>query len=405
LRVLTIIHLYPPHNVGGYEIACQGVMERFAQKGHDVLVLTGDWMSDAAGGDDEVSASGVQVRRTLRGWWDWEAFGPTSPPLAQRVRIERHNQKALRRALRDFRPDVASIWSLGFMSWSLPTVIEGERVPIVLTFLDDWVNHAFLFDAWTRIFDHRPWARPIGAVMGLETRLPTFTGAEANVASRFIGELIELNGRWKFPGAPVMPIGVDTAEFPVSSVEERPWSWRLLYVGRVIPEKGVPTLVRSLVHMPEATLVVDGPVTNEERDKLAALADELGVGHRLHLTRSPRSELAGRYRAADLVVFPTEWPEPYGIVPLEAMACGAPVIATGTGGSGEFLVDGVNCGLFRAGDPVSLAAAARHVAEDSDLRATIVAGGLETARRLTMDHYADELEELHVQAWDQAGRS
>jgi glycosyltransferase involved in cell wall biosynthesis len=241
--------------------------------------------------------------------------------------------------------------------------------------------------------------------MGLETRLPSFAGAEATVASRFIGELIERNGRWKFPGAPVVPIGVDTAEFPVSTVPDRPWSWRLLYVGRVVPEKGVRTLLRSMVHMPEATLLVDGSVSSQERGALAALTAELGVGHRLNLTRSPRSELVDRYRSADLVVFPSEWPEPYGIVPLEAMACGVPVIATGTGGSGEFLVDGVNCRLFQPGDPVSLAAAARNVAEDSDLRATIVAGGIETARRLTMDHYADELERLHVQAKDRAARN
>jgi glycogen synthase len=406
--VLTIIHLYPPHNVGGYEIACQGVMERFGQKGHDVLVLTGDWMSDAAGGDDEVSASGVRVRRTLRGWWDWEEFGPTSPPFAQRVRVERHNQKALRRALRDFRPDVASIWSLGFMSWSLPTVLERQRVPIVLTFLDDWVNHAFMFDAWTRIFDHHPWARPIGAVMGLETRLPAFTGAEANVASRWIGEQIERNGRWKFPGAPVMPIGVDTADFPVSSVEERPWSWRLLYVGRVVPEKGVPTLVKALpLISPHARLDIVGHAHDRQRDDLMDLARSLQLAaDRISFdVASSRPDLRDRYRRADLVVFASEWPEPYGIVPLEAMACGVPVIATGTGGSGEFLVDGVNCRLFQAGDPESLAAAARNVAEDAGLRATIVAGGLETARRLSMDNYADELEGLHEQARDRAGRS
>jgi glycosyltransferase involved in cell wall biosynthesis len=382
-------------------------MERFGQKGHDVLVLTGDWMSDTPGGDEDVSASGVKIRRTLRGWWDWEKFGPTSPPFTERVRVERHNQKALRRALRDFRPDVASIWSLGFMSWSLPTVLERQRVPVVLTFLDDWINHAFLFDAWTRIFDHRPWARPIGAVMGLETRLPSFAGAEANVASRFIGDMIEQNGRWKFPGAPVMPIGVDTAEFPVSTVADRPWSWRLLYVGRVVPEKGVPTLVKALpLVSPHAQLDIVGHAHDSERENLVDLAGSLGVADRISFDiASSRADLRERYRRADLVVFSSEWPEPYGIVPLEAMACGVPVIATGTGGSGEYLVDGVNCRLFRPGDPHSLAAAARNVAEDADLRATIVAGGMETARRLSMDHYADELEGFHAQAWDRARRS
>jgi glycosyltransferase involved in cell wall biosynthesis len=243
--------------------------------------------------------------------------------------------------------------------------------------------------------------------MGLETRLPAFTGAEANVASRFIGEMIERNGRWKFPGAPVMPIGVDTAEFPVSSVEDRPWSWRLLYVGRVVPEKGVPTIVRALpLISPHARLDIVGHAHERQRDNLMDLAGSLGVADRINFdVASSRADLRDRYRRADLVVFASEWPEPYGIVPLEAMACGVPVIATGTGGSGEFLADGANCRLFRAGDPDSLAAAARSVAEDSDLRAAIVDGGMETARRLTMDHYADELERLHAQASDRDRRS
>jgi len=190
----------------------------------------------------------------------------------------------------------------------------------------------------------------------------------------------------------------------VSSVEDRPWSWRLLYVGRVIPEKGVPTLVKALpLISPDARLDIVGHAHQRHRDDLMELAGSLGVADRISFdVASSRQDLRDRYRGADLVVFSSEWPEPYGIVPLEAMACGVPVIATGTGGSGEFLVDGGNCRLFRAGDPVSLAAAARNVAEDSDLRATIVAGGMETARRLTMDHYADELERLHVDALDRA---
>ena len=169
----------------------------------------------------------------------------------------------------------------------------------------------------------------------------------------------------------------------------------IVYAGRVIPEKGVPTLVRSLAHMPEATVAVDGPVSSQERDRLSALASELGVTHQLHMTRSTRAELPGRYRAADVVVFPSEWEEPFGIVPLEAMACGVPVVATGTGGSGEFLHDGVNCLLFRAGDAAGLAGAVTRLAADPALRSRIVAGGTQTALEMNMDTYADRLEDLH----------
>jgi glycosyltransferase involved in cell wall biosynthesis len=113
---------------------------------------------------------------------------------------------------------------------------------------------------------------------------------------------------------------------------------------------------------------------------------------------SSRQQLRDHYCGADVVVFPSEWPEPFGLVPLEAMACGTPVVATGTGGSGEFLEDGVNCLLFTPGDPDALAKALSRLAEDPALRSRIVAGGTATARRMNMDVYADKLEVLHRRA-------
>jgi len=98
--------------------------------------------------------------------------------------------------------------------------------------------------------------------------------------------------------------------------------------------------------------------------------------------------------AADAVIFPSEWDEPFGLVPIEAMACGTPVIATGVGGSGEFLVDGANCLRFKAGDPASLAEAVRRLAGDPALRSDLVSGGLRTASWFDIDFLAD-----HIDTW------
>ena len=341
VRVLTIVHLYPPHHLGGYEVACRGAMEHFSAQGHEVMVLCADWQAEGVA-DDDHSVEHLEVRRRLRGWWDWSAWGPTSPRLSERIAIERHNQRAVKAALRDFRPDVVSIWNLGMASWAMATLVEKEPVPIVLTFLDDWVSFAYVFDAWTRMFERRPWARPLGALLGLETRLPTFATATATHASRMIEDSIARNSRWTFPGAELVPIGVDTRDFPLTAPQDRPWAWRVLYAGRVVAEKGVPTLIKAMPSLPEARLDIVGHAHPQEAEAMGALADSLGVGDRVALGwASSRADLRERYRGADLVVFPSEWAEPFGIVPLEAMACGVPVIATGTGGSGEYLEDGV----------------------------------------------------------------
>ena len=80
-----------------------------------------------------------------------------------------------------------------------------------------------------------------------------------------------------------------------------------------------------------------------------------------------------------MFIFPSEWEEPFGLVPLEAMACDTPVVATGVGGSADFLFDGGNCLLFPPADDVALAAAVRRLADDPAQRRDLVTSGRRTA--------------------------
>src|SRR5262249_8139690 len=148
----------------------------------------------------------------------------------------------------------------------------------------------------------------------------------------------------------------------------------------------------------DVTLQCFGRGADHERARLRELAATLGIGARVEFGSLERDELAARYRAADAVVFPSEWPEPFGLVPLEAMACGTPVVASGVRGSGEFLRDGENCVRFRPRDERALASAIMRVLGDADLRRIIVKGGYETAREFDVDRLADTLEEWHVAA-------
>ena len=109
-----------------------------------------------------------------------------------------------------------------------------------------------------------------------------------------------------------------------------------------------------------------------------------------------RPELADAYRAADVMVFPSLWAEPFGLVPVEAMACGVPVVATGVGGSAEFLVDGGNALLYPPGDPAALAARLHQLATDPALRRRLVEGGGATAEELDVDRLTDVMELWHL---------
>jgi glycosyltransferase involved in cell wall biosynthesis len=169
-----------------------------------------------------------------------------------------------------------------------------------------------------------------------------------------------------------------------------PWRGRLLYVGRIDERKGLQTAIEALGHLPsEPTLTVVG-------------AGEVAPHPQVvHAGARPRDELPAFYADCDAVVFPAIWEEPWGLVPLEAMALGRPVVATGRGGSGEYLRDGENALLFAMEDARALADALRRLARDDALRTRLRAGGAATAA-LHIDTVFDAAVERHLH--DVAGR-
>jgi glycosyltransferase involved in cell wall biosynthesis len=169
----------------------------------------------------------------------------------------------------------------------------------------------------------------------------------------------------------------------------RPWSWRLLFVGRIVEQKGVETAIASLPLLPaRAELRIVGEGDRVYRSRLEQLAARLGVSARVSFDGArPHDRLVEIYRSADAVLFPVSWPEPWGLVPLEAMALGRPVLATGRGGSGEYLIDRQNALLFEAGDERGLASALEALAADPQLRERLRRGGNETARRYSEDEF------------------
>ena len=127
------------------------------------------------------------------------------------------------------------------------------------------------------------------------------------------------------PGARIAHAGVDEQLF--QAAPEHPWRWRLLYCGRIDPRKGIDLAVASLPLLPaEATLLVVGDGDPEHRAELERLARELGVADRVRFERVERDRLPATFAEHDALLFPVRWEEPWGLVPLEAMAVGLLVV-------------------------------------------------------------------------------
>lgn len=403
-RVLVLGLHYPPHHTGGYEVSCRDVVERLAARGHELAVLTSDLRRTGVADPPDERHAAVPVHRDLRAWFRDE--GLYAPGALERFRMERQSQRALRALLDRFQPDVVSAWQMGALSLGLLTTVARRGIPIVYALSDDWLSYAPELDAWSRVFRRLP--RWLARAIGWGVRLPTVVpdlGATGPFC--FISEVTRQRaaqyGPWSMDDTSIVYSGIDGALFtpPEPSPRARPWRGRLLYVGRYDPRKGIETAIRALPELDDTvTLEVQGTGDLAERDRMAAVARELGVADRVIFGAVDRTELFERYREADALVFPSEWEEPFGLVPLEAMACGCPVIATGVGGSGEFLLDPGNCVRFEPGVPSDLAAAVRRLADDPELRSQLVAQGYTTARYFDVDALADCFESWHVAAAD-----
>jgi glycosyltransferase involved in cell wall biosynthesis len=187
--------------------------------------------------------------------------------------------------------------------------------------------------------------------------------------------------------ASIVPCGVDTTVFaprgPVAARGDRP---RLLVLGRLVERKGQEDAVRALAAVPDAELVVVGgpPVESLDADpevrRLRAIAAELGVADRLCFTGSvARADVPAWVRSAD-VVLAVPWYEPFGITPLEAMACGRPVVATAVGGLVDSVADGVTGDLVPPRDPERLGEVLAALLADDERRAAYGAAGVKRAR-------------------------
>lgn len=154
-------------------------------------------------------------------------------------------------------------------------------------------------------------------------------------------------------------------------------------------------MIDAVAQLPESRLYLVGRGDAAYERELHSRVEALGLGERVRFAVLERADLREVYADADALIFPSWYEEPFGIVPLEAMACDTPVVATGQGGSGEYLRDAENCLLFPPDDPAALAAAVARLASDPALRLRLVDGGRRMAGRLTSDRYAAALLEWH----------
>jgi glycosyltransferase involved in cell wall biosynthesis len=226
-------------------------------------------------------------------------------------------------------------------------------------------------------------------------------------------------------GVSVVPCGVDPGHFsPCDAPRDLPRATGrdagassgggpalLLAVGRLVPRKGFDRAIRALARIPDAELVIAGGpdagllVADPEAERLRKLAAEYGVADRVRLLGGVRhQDMPALMSRADLVLSTPVY-EPFGIVPLEAMACGTPVVATAVGGQLDTVVDGETGVLVPedCDDDALAGAVVALLADPARLARCAAAGRERVLRHYTWDRVAAQVEQVYRAASPSAG--
>jgi len=168
----------------------------------------------------------------------------------------------------------------------------------------------------------------------------------------------------------------------------------LFMISRLTRFKNIAVAIEAFSRLKNGNhrLLVGGE--GEEKENLRSLIDRLGLKGRVFLTgRIPHEKLTSMYASAKILIFTTE-NEPFGMVPLEALACGTPVIASNSGGVKETVQNGFNGILLDRMTPRSLAEATDHLLSDREKYAFLQQNARKSVECFSWDHHADRFQAI-----------
>lgn len=345
------VALVCPYDVaapGGVQAHVQHLAERLRAAGDEVVVVAP--ATDPPAG---VLSAGGSTRIPFNG---------SVAPVAYSPRQVRRALDAIRR----FRPDVVHVHEPGVPLLSLVVALKGPR-PMVAT-----------FHAWSdRDLAYRI-ARPL--VRRAALRLDVRIAVSAAALQYHAGALDLPAGSFR-----EIPNGVDVDRFagaaPLTELTAD-GAPTLLFVGRLERRKGLEELVRAFMqlkaHRPDLRLLVVGE--GPERDRCQALLPARLRSSVAFLGRVQQADLPRFYASADVFVAPSLGGESFGVVLLEAMAAGTPVVASAIPGYGGVLRDGIDGRLVPPGDARGLAAAVAALLDNPALRGAMSASAREAVR-------------------------
>jgi glycosyltransferase involved in cell wall biosynthesis len=377
MRILMIAHAFPP-TFGGVESHLWDISTRLAKRGHGIYCLVGGERRsrEELGALTVVRWPALTVQSLLARRQGWD-------PAAISDNLLNDLAKIVSESIAEFTPSHVHIHNGHHFApeLALSLFTQAHQIPLINGVHDRVGEHLFK-QVMNYVWDHVLYASHY-----LRKSIPTRSAAS------------------------VLWLGIDLTEFapqgpmdPRFASLERPI---VFHPARLLTWKGVDVGLRAflelrrrlgrgtLVLCSSENIVDDQTHVQALRNELVALARKAQAADAVHFLAFDRSEIASAYRASDLVWYPTIDDEPFGLVPLEAMACAIPLIVSRSGGMVETVIDDETGLIVDKNDHNALADAALCLLTDEALRARIVKQSQEHVRVFAADSYVNRLEKLY----------
>ena len=402
LKIAHVVRRYSPAEWGGTETVVMHTMEEQRALGHDPRVFC-------------TSALQPPGARPTEDVAFFPYFYPYFPmPAADRLKLDKKGGSPyapkLFKAVAAFRPDVIHIHAGGRLACASVKLAKRLGVPSVISLHGGAaaVPASELEEMLKPLKGKFPYGAILDRLFGL--RFDPLAKVDVIIC---ISHEEERRLKEKYPGRNVqyLPNGVDGKRQECRFPEGEPHLGEaallplhkspsnILCVSRIDYQKNQLALVELLAARPGCHVTLVGPITARwYADKIVARAKELGVGDRLTLVPGlpPGSaELEAAFSSADVFVLPSVH-EPFGIVALEAMVRGIPLITSNVGGLPDFVKDGENGLLFDPSDPANLVGAFdRLVALSQESIAGRVSAARATAAQFSWRSVIDRLMRIY----------
>lgn len=385
MNIIQVVHRYYPA-IGGAENQVKSISEELVKRGHKVSIITTSSVSVL----DVPSLFHLFRRKKVNIKKDEEIEGVNVHRYDALFRFYGFLVTTPLRKLLTEKADIIHAYGF-YITTSLVAMMVAEQrsIPFLLTVNDATVS---LYGSAAK----RAFSNIFNLTIG---KLLILNSAKLIAVSRTNAEDIAKVGATK-EKIMIIPNGIKMERFVNTNLDDREKSGPIvLYVGRISEDKGIECLLRAapsvLRQFPNTEFLIVGEDYGY-LNKLKSLVNSLGIEKSVIFTgRLTSRRLVDVYSSADVFVLPSEL-EAFGIVVIEAMAAGVPVIVSNCGGMKDIVKDETNGLIFDVGDARQLADKIRLLISDKELRIRLAENGRETVReRYTIEKVVDILERLY----------